>query len=190
MSALISIGAVTVPDDRVEMLFSFVESIKESSAEIDGVRSVTLWMDLDLPEKYAVFVHSDGLDSADQVQAAMGEDGSFEQALESLDIPPDIRRIETHVDYGASLGQMQLQQVLSLSIRQAPPGQASQLLEDVVEVFRGLKYMDGLRGAIIGSNVALREEIAGIALWTDRKPFDGSVQRGSFYEIRLFERIA
>lgn len=190
MDQAITFGFVTAPDDKVGLLFEMTERLDKAAKEVPGVESATLWMDLDLPERYAVFVHADSTEAADTFANLVGATDIFDAAIEQLEVPPDIRRMETLLRYGASIGQMSVGQVLSLSIRQAQPGQTGELMDDVVSVFQGLKYIDGFLGAAIGPNSALREEIVGIALWTDRKPFDESVSRGSFYEIRLFERIA
>lgn len=190
MSHYLTLGYAWVPDDDAELVFAFVEGARRICEPIDGFFSVTLWMDLDFPEKYAVLAHFGSLEAAVQAQEAMAESDLMSGTLERLRTPPDIRRIEADVRHGATLGRLELGQLASVSIRGADPGQGGELERDLQEVFEGLKYLDGYLGAIIGSNVAAPDEIVGIVLWADRKPFDESVARGSFYEIRLFERIA
>lgn len=190
MSHYLTLGYAWVPDDEAELVFAFVEGARKICEPIEGFFSVTLWMDLDFPEKYAVMAHFGSLEAAMAAQDAMAESELMEETLERLQSPPDIRRIEAELRHGTTLGRMELGQLASVSIRQADPGQGGALEQDLKDLFEGLKYLDGYLGSIIGPNVAIPDEIVGIVLWADRKPFDESVARGSFYEIRLFERIA
>jgi hypothetical protein len=120
----------------------------------------------------------------------LSELDAFESAVKELEAPPDMHRIEAEIRHGLTLGKTEIGQCASVSIRLADPGQGPQLRDEIAHIFEGLKYISGYLGSITGANASVREEICGIALWTDRKPFDESITRGSFYEIRLFERIA
>ncbi len=190
MSHYLTLGYAWVPDDDAELVFAFVEGARRICEPIDGFFSTTLWMDLDFPEKYAVMAHFGSLEAAVAAQEEMSASTLMTDTLERLQTPPDIRRIEAGRRHGTTLGRMELGQLASVSIRRADPGQGGSLEQDLSDVFEGLKYLDGYLGSIIGPNVAIPDEIVGFVLWTDRKPFDDSVARGSFYEIRLFERIA
>ena len=190
MNEIVAIGFVTAADDQVGILFEFVERVRREAEVVAGFKSASLWMDLDLPEKYGIFLHFSDDRAAAETSALISETGIIDDALLEIENPPDIRQIQVLLPYGRSIGDLRNGEALSVSIRTADPGHGPELMDDVVAIFQGLKYIDGFLGAVVGTNTALDEEVVAIALWTDRHPFDTSVQRGSFYEIRLFERIA
>lgn len=190
MSHQVTLGFVWVPDDKVDLLFEFLQGARAICEQVDGFFSMTLWMDLDLPEKYLILAHYANGVAAQEAAARVSEAGLMDPGIEQMETPPDIRRIDAEVRHGATPGKVEVGQLASTSIRSADPGQGHELETDVLQVFEGLKYLDGYLGSMVGPNSAVRDEIVGIAFWADRRPFDQSVQRGSFYEIRLFERIA
>lgn len=190
MNEIVAIGFVTAADDQVGILFEFVERVRREAHVVAGFKSVSLWMDLDLPEKYGIFLHFSDEKAALETSELISETGILDDALLEIENPPDIRQIQVLLPYGRSIGELRNGEALSISIRTADPGHGPELMDDVVAIFQGLKYIEGFLGAVVGTNTALDEEVIAIALWTDRQPFDSSVQRGSFYEIRLFERIA
>lgn len=190
MNEIVAIGFVIATDEQAGILFEFVDRVRREAEVVPGFKSASLWMDLDLPEKYAIFLHFSDDKAAVETVSLISETGILDDALLEIENPPDIRQIQVLLPYGRTIGDLRNGEVLSVSIRTADPGQGPELMDDVVSIFQGLKYIDGFLGAVVGTNSALDEEVVAIALWTDRKPFDSSVQRGSFYEIRLFERIA
>lgn len=189
MGHVMTLATVWAPSDKFEVLTRFQDDAFDVLHDLEGFFSVSVWKDLDFPERYAVLLHYASWETAEKAAELAGEAEIIDKAYAAVDVPPEVMRVLIDYRNGVSPGRVDIGQVLSISRRRAEPGHGGLLEKEVEDVFESMKYMDGFLGSIFGTNEALRDEVVGIAFWADRKSFDRSLPELVPYEIRLYERI-
>jgi len=143
---------------------------------------VSLWADVEMPERYLVAVEETG-------SWPTLFESSMETELESRFAVQKVVKGQVSVKHGRSLKQAENGTYLSVSDRTSEPGYGPELREEVTDILAALEYIPGWLGHYVGGNLAIPEEVTGWVLWNSPEAFQQSVPRGSFYEIRLFHRI-
>jgi hypothetical protein len=182
--------SIWMPDDQISRLEDLQFRVQSKYGLHPQFISASLWKDSDLPERYLAVLHETVevgqvriLDPANDPELAK-EAGDFALGL------PDVHEMKVVDSFGKAAASIEIGQYLSLSRRTADPGRADDLLSEMSEILYPLRFIEGFLGYAYGEHVSNEEEVFGAVFWGDRKSFDESVPRGSFYEIRLFVRIA
>ncbi|HRF60731.1 MAG TPA: hypothetical protein PLH94_12575 [Fimbriimonadaceae bacterium] len=189
MAHVMTVATVWAPSDKVDVLTRFQDDAFDVLHDLEGFFSVSVWKDLDFPERYAVLLHYASWEVAERAAELAADAEIIDKAYAAVESPPEVGRVLIDYRHGVSPGRVNIGQVLSISRRTAEPGHGRILEREVEGVFESMKYMDGYLGSVFGTNEALRDEVVGIAFWADRKSFDRSLPELVPYEIRLYERL-
>lgn len=191
MTQTVSVALATVQDSGFPQLAAFAERIRELGQAQTGFRSCTLWKDEDFPERYALITDVEAQeDQTGLIFASLIDEEALHRLNEGYANPADLHVMRVSSRHGKTNGATAPGQTMSLSMRRAEPGYGEDLEMELRDIFESIKYIDGYVGSILGPNRALEEEIVAMAFWQTRRAFELSLPAsGSFYEIRLFERV-
>lgn len=189
MSQILSVALAWIADEKATQIGDLQFRAQQLIGMDHRYRSLTVWKDCDIPERYAALMHYDVEEDGEDLFETISDDQLYSQIVEAHAGPADVHQMRVAYIHAALPGQTQIGQMMSVSMRKADPGYEEDLLQELRDIFEGIKYIDGYLGSIFGKNKALGEEIIACAFWKDRHSFEESTPRGSFYEIRLYERV-
>ncbi len=190
MAQFLHLALLWTPDRSLESISEAQFRIQSALGLSPDYISLSFWRDLDFPEQYAFVFHTHS-DSNEPGQGGLGSAAvEMETLATSLGGSLDSHQILLDHLHAAAPGQIQVGQFMSVSKRKADPGHSDDLRAELRDIFESIKYIDGYLGSAIGTNLAVEEEVVGIVFWKSREAFQESVPRGSFYEIRLYERVS
>ena len=78
---------------------------------------------------------------------------------------------------------------LSLTIRNAEPGRADELADDLDIIFGELSVIPGFVGHTVGFHESLPEQACALAAWTRRESFARSLPEGRIHDVELYRRV-
>ncbi|MBL8040424.1 MAG: hypothetical protein JNM04_03645 [Chthonomonas sp.] len=182
-----SILLLWMPSSAVEQLQAIQLQIQQEAGLNPDYLSLSIWQDCDFPEKYAVVLH-ESLGEPDLYATLL--EPQIARMVDNLLAPPTVHKVLVRHSAGQHPGDIQPGQLMSMSVREAEPGYFEDLLAEVSDIFEAIQYVPGYLGSVYGQNVSLEDEVIGIVYWQHRQGFEESMPRGSFYEIRLYERIS
>lgn len=182
-----SILQLWMSDSAVEQLQNIQLQIQSAAGMNPDYLSLSIWRDCDFPEKYAMVLHE--LQGDPDLYGTLLEP-QIARHLESFLSPPTVHEINVRSTAGHAPGDVQPGQFMSMSVREAEPGYSAELLAEFADIFEAIQYVPGYLGSMVGQSVSLEDELVGLVYWDHRKGFEESMPRGSFYEIRLYERLS
>jgi quinol monooxygenase YgiN len=189
MPQVLSFTTAWVPPDQFDAILGYVAELQQLLSDVRGTRSVTVWADADLPERYGLLVHYADEDAAEIGLAKVTESQVLEEILRTSPSIPDIVRAVVWKESRFEPGNVEVGGYCSSSRRSAEPGNVQDLLNEMYDIFESLTVLDGFMGYAIAQSATLTEEVVGLVLWGNRKGFEASLPRKTLYEVKLWERI-
>jgi len=189
MPQVLSFTTAWAPPDQFEAILEHTLRLRELLSEVEGVRSVTIWADADLPERYGLLVQYADEESAVLGLETVSSSQVFETILQTIPSVPDILRVAIWRERAFHPGNVAIGGYFSYSARTAEPGHVNDLLEEMYVVFESLTVIEGFAGYAIAQNATLDDEVVGLVLWQSRKAFEESLPKKTLYEVKLWERI-
>lgn len=78
---------------------------------------------------------------------------------------------------------------LSLTVRNAEPGRADELADDLDIIFGELSVIPGFVGHTVGFHETLPEQACALAAWTRKESFARSLPEGRIHDVELYRRV-
>jgi len=190
MGRVLACTTVQIAEDHVERARKLLREVDGNAGGIPGRKSISLWRDLEAEGRFATVGEYDSAEDVEKQLETLDEGGLLETILEIVDSAPDLRifRIDGHS--GLTPQAAPLASFMSLSIRRADPGLGAEIESEVSQIFESLAFTPGYLGGLWGPNLALEEEVLGMALWETREAYASTLPAKPIYELMLFERIA
>lgn len=78
---------------------------------------------------------------------------------------------------------------VSVTVRNAEPGRARELADDLDRIFGELSVIPGMSGHTVAFHESLPEQALGLAAWTTPQSFERSLPDGRIHDVKLYKRL-
>ena len=150
------------PDD-VDAAATYMRSVKEALADVEGFQGAGLWQSVQDPLSRMILFSYESPDAARKGLIAISARRSLVERQGEAAEPADVLALTVAHTEGAFVHGLSQASALSISIRIADPGFGAELIDTYIRTFAELAAIPGFAGMLVGVNQNLCEEVVGLA---------------------------